>query len=223
MKFFSYDSKFSQILIKVADACYLNLLWAVCSLPIFTIGAATTALYYCTLRIARDEDGNLAVQFARAFKQNFKQATQIWLVLLGLGILLGGDGYIMYHLYRSTNGPMAVICTLGLALIIVAAIAYVIELMYVFPLVASVQNTNRAMIKNALLIGIHYLFCTILVAAIHFAMFFAVVAVFTPLIIFGMGATALLSSYLLSNVIRACSYDPNAPTEEESEVGEDGE
>lgn len=223
MKFFSYDSKFSQILIKVADACYLNLLWAVCSLPIFTIGAATTALYYCTLRIARDEDGNLAVQFARAFKQNFKQATQIWLVLLGLGILLGGDGYIMYHLYRSTNGPMAVICTLGLALIIVAAIAYVIELMYVFPLVASVQNTNRAMIKNALLIGIHYLFCTILVAAIHFAMFFAVVAVFTPLIIFGMGATALLSSYLLSNVIRACSYDPNAPTEEESEAGEDGE
>ena len=63
-------------------------------------------------------------------------------------------------------------------------------------------------LKNALLIGIHYLFCTILVFAIHFAMFFAVVAVFTPLIVFGEGLCALLSSYLLGKVIRACSYDP---------------
>ena len=122
--------------------------------------------------------------------------------------MLGADGYILYHLYKSTAGMVSVICTLGLALIIVAAIAYVIVLIYVFPLVASVKNTNFAMLKNALLIGIHYLFCTILVFSIHFAMFFAVVAVFTPLIVFGEGLCALLSSYLLGKVIRACSYDP---------------
>lgn len=104
---------------------------------------------------------------------------------------------------------MGVVWTLMLALIIAAAIAYVIVLIYVFPLVASVKNTNFAMLKNSLLIGIHYLFCTILVFAIHFAMFFAVVAVFTPLILFGEGLCALLSSYLLSKVIRACSYDPD--------------
>ena len=208
MRLFSYDSKFSQIMLKLCYGCYLNLLWLVCSLPVFTAGAATAALYDVTLRIAREEDPPLTTRFFKAFRENFRQATILWLILLGIGALLGADGYILYHLYKSTAGMVSVICTLGLALIIVAAIAYVIVLIYVFPLVASVKNTNFAMLKNSLLIGIHYLFCTILVFAIHFAMFFAVVAVFTPLIVFGEGLCALLSSYLLGKVIRACSYDP---------------
>ena len=208
MKLFSYDSKFSQIMLKLCYGCYLNLLWMVCSLPVFTAGAATAALYDVTLRLAREEDPPVTTRFFKAFRENFRQATILWLILLGIGALLGADGYILYHLYKSTAGMVSVICTLGLALIIVAAIAYVIVLIYVFPLVASVKNTNFAMLKNALLIGIHYLFCTILVFAIHFAMFFAVVAVFTPLIVLGEGLCALLSSYLLGKVIRACSYDP---------------
>ena len=208
MKLFSYDSKFSQIMLKLCYGCYLNLLWMVCSLPVFTAGAATAALYDVTLRLAREEEPPLTRRFFKAFRENFRQATILWLILLGIGVLLGADGYILYHLYKGTTGMVSVICTLGLALIIVAAIAYVIVLLYVFPLVASVKNTNWAMLKNALLIGIHYLFCTILVFAIHFAMFFAVVAVFTPLIVFGEGLCALLSSYLLGKVIRACSYDP---------------
>ena len=208
MRLFSYDSKFSQIMLKLCYGCYLNFLWLVCSLPVFTAGAATAALYDVTLRIAREEEPPLTTRFFKAFLENFRQATTVWLILLGIGALLGADGYILYHLYKSTAGMVSVICTLGLALIIVAAIAYVIVLLYVFPLVASVKNTNFAMLKIALLIGIHYLFCTILVFAIHFAMFFAVVAVFTPLIVFGEGLCALLSSYLLGKVIRACSYDP---------------
>ncbi|MCI7018297.1 MAG: YesL family protein [Clostridiales bacterium] len=208
MRLFSYDSKFSQIMLKLCYGCYLNLLWLVCSLPVFTAGAATAALYDVTLRLAREEDPPVTTRFFKAFRENFRQATILWMILLGIGALLGADGYILYHLYKSTAGMVSVICTLGLALIIVAAIAYVIVLIYVFPLVASVKNTNFAMLKNALLIGIHYLFCTILVFAIHFAMFFAVVAVFTPLIVLGEGLCALLSSYLLGKVIRACSYDP---------------
>ena len=208
MKLFSYDSKFSQIMLKLCYGCYLNLLWMVCFLLVFTAGAATAALYDVTLRLAREEEPPLTARFFKAFRENFRQATILWLILLGIGVLLGADGYILYHLYKGTTGMVSVICTLGLALIIVAAIAYVIVLLYVFPLVASVKNTNWAMLKNALLIGIHYLFCTILVFAIHFAMFFAVVAVFTPLIVFGEGLCALLSSYLLGKVIRACSYDP---------------
>ena len=208
MRLFSYDSKFSQIMLKLCYGCYLNLLWMVCSLPVFTAGAATAALYDVTLRLAREEEPPLTSRFFKAFRENFRQATILWLILLGVGALLGADGYILYRLSKGTTGVVPVVCTLGLALIIAAAIAYVIVLLYVFPLVASVKNTNWAMLKNALLIGIHYLFCTILVFAIHFAMFFAVVAVFTPLIVFGEGLCALLSSYLLGKVIRACSYDP---------------
>ena len=210
MKFLSYESKFSQVMLKICYSCYLNILWLLCSLPIFTIGASTAALYDVTLRIVREDDAAPTARFFKAFRENFRQATALWLILMALGVLLAADGYILYHLYQSTSGIMAIVWTFMLALVIVASIAYVIELIYIFPLTASVKNTNWAMLKNSFLIGIHYLFCTILVFAIHFAMFFAVVAIFTPLIIFGEGLCALLSSYLLTNVIRTCSYDPDA-------------
>lgn len=208
MPFFSYESKFSQAVLKLCNCCYLNLLWILCSLPVFTIGASTTALYYVSLKIVQGEDTGLTTMFFRSFRQNFRQATVLWLILLGVGLLLAGDGYILYHLRTSTTGLMAIIWTLMFALIIVAVIAYVIVLMYVFPLTASVTNTNWAMLKNSFFIGTHYLFCSILVFAIHFAMFYVAVAVFTPILIFGEGLVALLSAWLLNNVIRACSYDP---------------
>ncbi len=214
MKIFSYDSKFSQVILRIAEGCYLNLLWIIFSLPVITMGAATAALYRVTLKMARGEEPSVTTQFIRGFKENFKQATILWLILLGAGIILGFDGYILFRLSRTTTGMTAVMWTLMLALIIVMGVAYAIVMCYVFPLVASVENTNWAMIKNSFFIGTHYLFCTILVLAIHFAMFFAIVRIFTPLIIFGEGICALLSSYLLARVIAACSYDPAAQEED---------
>ena len=84
MTIFSYESKFSQALIKLCYSCYLNLLWFLCSLPIFTIGASTTALYYVSLKIVQGEDSNLTRLFFRSFRQNFRQATTLWLILLAI-------------------------------------------------------------------------------------------------------------------------------------------
>ena len=214
MRFFSYESKFSQLLLKLCYACYLNLLWFFCSIPIFTVGAATTALYYASLKIVRDEDSHVGALFFRSFRENFRQATQIWLILLAVGLFLGADGYILYHLRLSSTGTPAVIWTLVLAVIIAAAVVYVIVLEHVFPLLASVSNTNRAMFKNAFLIGTHYLFATILIFAVHFAMFFVVVAWFTPLIVFGEGLCALISAWLLNRILISVSGTPEQRTED---------
>ena len=213
MKFFSYESKFSQLLLKLCRACYLNLLWFLCSIPIITIGASTTALYYASLKIVRDEDNHVGALFFRSFRENFRQATVLWLILLGVGLFLGADGYIVYHLRQSSLGPAGVLWTLVLAVLIAAAVVYVIVLLHVFPLLASVSNTNTAMLKNAFLIGTHYLFATILVFAVHFAMFFVVVAWFTPLIVFGEGMCALLSAWLLNNILISVSGSPEENTE----------
>ena len=219
MKFLSYDSPFSQLLLKLCYSCYLNLLWLICCIPIVTIGASTTALYYTSLKIVRGEDQFLARMFFRSFRENFRQSTVLWLLLLAIGLVLAGDGYIAYHLRAASTGGPAVMWTLILALVIAAAVAYVIVLLFVFPLVASVSNTNWAMLKNSFFIGARYLFCTILVFAVHFAMFFAVVSIFTPLFLLGEGLCALISSYLMSNVLRACSYDPD----QEEDTLPDGE
>lgn len=202
MAIFSPESKFSMIMTRLAWGCYLNLLWFVCSLPIVTIGASTTALYYVTLKIAENREGDITQQFFGAFRSNFKQATIIWLMLLALGIVLGMDIYILRHLSAATTGTLAVVLTLALAIVIVACIAYAFVLSYVFPLVARVENTNLAMIKNALLISLRYLSCTISVLAIHVVMALVIINVFTPAIALGEGVCALLSSYLLSPVLR---------------------
>ena len=195
-------------MMKLCYACYLNLLWFLCSLPIFTIGASTTALYYVCLKIVRDEEHHVGTLFFRAFRENFRQSTVLWLILLAVGLFLAGDVYILYGLRSTAASSAAVLWTLILAVVFAASVVYVIVLLYIFPLVASVSNTNRAMLKNAFLIGTHYLFATILVFAVHFAMFFVVVAWFTPLIVLGEGLCALISAWILNHVLIACSGEP---------------
>ena len=205
MSYFSYDSKFSQVLIKLSYSSWLNVLWMLCSLPVFTIGASTTALYSVTLKIADDTDSNITKQFFKSFKENFAQATRLWLIMLAAGIFLTVDLLFVYRLRASSAGTMAVLWTLVMAFIIGACVVYVIVLLNLFPLVASFVNTDMEMLKNAFLVGVRYLFATITMFLIHVVMFLAIVIVFTPLAIFGEGLCALLCSYVLRNVISLLS------------------
>ncbi len=210
MAIFSYESRFSRIMMHIAYGCYLNLLWAVCSIPVFTAGASTTALYTVACKIAKNEEGDITQQFFRAFRSNFKQATLIWLPLLTLGFVLGLDVWVVMRLRATATGTPAVLWTLLLAVIIVACILYTIELMFVFPLLAKVDNTSLSMVKNSLLIGIHYLNCTICVFAVHFAMFVVAVRFFTPILLLGEGLCAIVCAYLFNPVIDALSTKPDS-------------
>ena len=222
MRFFSYDSKFGQLFIKLAYGCCLNVLWLICCLPIVTIGASTTALYYTSFKIAKDEGSYITTMFFRSFKQNFKQATIIWLIMLVTGLIIGADAILLYRLRATSTGTAAVVWTLLLACVFAGMIAYVIELTYIFPLLSIASNTTANMFKNAFLIGTHYLFVTILVVFIHYAMFFLVVNVFTPLIIFGEGLCAVISAHMLLKILRPLLYDPNDPENNQSDDA-DGE
>ena len=71
-----------RFLSKVADMIILNILFLITCIPIFTIGASMTALYYVTLRMVSGEEGPVSKDYFRSFKQNFRQATVIWLILM---------------------------------------------------------------------------------------------------------------------------------------------
>ena len=206
----SPEGPLMSLLTKIAYSAYLNVLWFICCLPIVTAGASTTALFYVTLKVAKNEEGRLTRAFFHSFKENFRQATKIWLILLALGIALAFDGYVFYHM-RFEN----VLWTIGTAVFIVALVAYAIVLMYIFPLLARFNNTTFAMFKNAIMIGMRFLLCTALMAVIYFVMAFVVINIFTPAIIFGEGLCALLCSYLLSNILLMCQ----GKTEESPDAG----
>ena len=195
--FFNPDNAVMQFITKVVYSVYLNILWFICCIPIVTAGASTTALFYVTLKMVRNEEGNITKAFFSSFKSNFKQSTIIWLILLALGIMLGVDGYVLYHL-RFENA----FWTIFTAVFIVAVVAYAIVLMYIFPLMARFDNTIFAMIKKSLMIGMRFLVCTVLMAAIYFAMAVVIVRILTPAVIFGEGLCAFLCSYLLSNIMK---------------------
>lgn len=196
---FNPDSKVMLFFTKFAYSAYLNVLWFLCCLPVITAGASTTALFYVTLKVAKNEEGNLTRSFFRAFRQNFRKATVIWLILLAGGIVLALDGYVLYHM-RFENAFWAVTS----AIFLVALAAYAITLMYIFPLLARFENTVKAMFLNSILLGMRFLLCTAAMAFIYFAMAYVVINLFTPAVIFGEGLCALLCSHLLSNILLLC-------------------
>lgn len=211
IKLLDPESPIMQFITKIAYSAYLNVLWFLCCLPIVTAGASTTALFYVTLKMAKNEEGNITKSFFRAFKENFRQGTIIWLILLGLGILLALDGYVFYHM-RFEN----VFWTIGTAIFLVALAAYAIILMYIFPLLSRFQNSIKAMFVNSIMLGMRFLLCTASMAVIYFAMGYVVVNLFTPAILFGEGLCALLCSYLLSNIMQLCQENMEKTKETEN-------
>ena len=101
MKFMSVDSKLFKGLNKVLDIMYLNLLWILFSIPIITIGASTTAAYQVGMKMVRDEEGYIGRGFWKAFKENFKQSTIVWIIMFVLGDAL----YINYQIINKLDNP----------------------------------------------------------------------------------------------------------------------
>lgn len=80
---FGIDNPLFVFIGKAVDILLLSILWLVLSLPVVTIGAASTALYYTMIKNVRRERGMLLKEFFCSFKLNFKQSTIMTLVLIG--------------------------------------------------------------------------------------------------------------------------------------------
>ena len=74
---FSMDNAFFRFVGKVTDLVWLNILTLICCIPIFTMGAAFTAMYHVLIKIAIKEEGVVTRPFFREFKANFKNGVLI--------------------------------------------------------------------------------------------------------------------------------------------------
>ena len=116
-KIFDLDSPFMRVLNRVADLMILNFLMIICCIPIITIGAACTGMHYVLLKIVRGEEGYLVRGFFKSFKQNFRQATILWLIMLLVIAVYIGD--FLIFTYSGVKFPtILVIAILGLALVL---------------------------------------------------------------------------------------------------------
>lgn len=141
-------------MIKVGYIWWLNILWLLCSLPVFTIGAATTALIYSCMKLHKDE-GYVTKNFFGSFKENFKQSTIIWLIYLILGALI-----VLNLLFwkQQGSGNRFIFGFLGAIIVL-----YGISLSYVFAIQARFVNPIKNTLRYSVLLPFKNLKETILI------------------------------------------------------------
>ena len=120
MNIFSYESKFSQTLMFVADLCILNLLYVLCCIPVFTIGAAQAALY-SGIRTLQDpeDDESPAKAFLRAFRTGFGSITLGWGFYFVLTLLMGVVFYFVVLFGQTIAGAPVWMCIIALVFLLV--------------------------------------------------------------------------------------------------------
>ena len=219
-KIFDLDSPFMRVLNRVADLMILNFLMIICCIPIITIGAACTGMHYVLLKIVRGEEGYLVRGFFKSFKQNFRQATILWLIMLLVIAVYIGD--FLIFTYSGVKFPtILVIAILGLALVLL------IVSVYVFPVLSRFDNTVKNTIKNAFCMAVLNLPKTIMMVVLMALP--TVIWYFWPyagifVIIFGISAPAYASACLYSGIFK--KFEPDvpgvAPDEEFSVLTEEG-
>ena len=194
-RFFNPENSVLNFFGKVLDCVWLNILWLLCCLPVVTIGPATAALYYCTLKLAEDRKCSLTQDFFHSFRQNLKEGSLLTLLFLGLGACLFIDGRFFFHMRY--NGPLYVA---GFCIFVFLLAIYVLDLIYVFPLLSRFDNTPKNMIRNAFVIAVRFLIVSFLMIAVDAVVIFVTVRFFAPLLLIGGGLAALINSYLLKTV-----------------------
>lgn len=210
--FFNYDNPVWRFIGKFGDLIILNILWFVCSIPIFTIGASTTAVYYVTLKLARNDDGYTIRSFFKSFKENFKQATIIWLIMLAVGLLLAFD---LYFFTKSGFIASSQLRTVMVTIFLAMSIIYLAILTYIFPLQSRFYNTIKRTFFNAFFMSIRHLFNTIGMIVIDVAVVVAMVLIPQIMmfgVLFGFPLLAFINSYILSPVLQ--KYMPKEEREE---------
>lgn len=156
-KIFNVDNPVFRAINTIGKIFLLDMLWLVCSLPIFTIGASTTALIYACMKM-KDDEGYVTANFFKSFKENFKQATVIFLLYLVVGIILGAD-FILGNQVANRSFGLALQIGAG-----ILAIPYFLSLLYVFGVQSRFVNSVKDTIRYAFFMSLRHMKDTIQMA-----------------------------------------------------------
>ncbi|MGM9549539.1 MAG: YesL family protein [Faecousia sp.] len=196
---FSLDSKFMRGMSRVTDLIILNCVFLLTCLPVITIGAATTALYTVCFRFGTQREGSLLGGYYRAFRDNFRQATLLWLFFL----VFGGAACVNTVLFFSLGGWMHYLFALFLFMLVTVMMVAG----YVFPLLSQFRNDTRATAKNALILSVAFLPRTAAIVVFNVLPWFTLLT--NPFVFLQMGllwvfvyfsAAAYINTFLLRKV-----------------------
>lgn len=190
-----FEGSFMNFCDKIFDVMILGFLWILCSLPVITIGASSTALYYAIVKCIKNNEGYVSKSFFHSFRQNLAPATFLWVIFAGVSMLMQLNiGILM----EKTNGYVGLFFIVLYALVSVYA---VIAACYAFPALSRYDMPAGWILKIALYMGVRY-FLTSLMLIVILVCVGALIWNVPLLILFAPGPVAFLMSEFLERVLQ---------------------
>ena len=205
-KILDYDGPFMRTVNRFSRLMWLGVLTLLFCVPIVTVGASITAMYYVVFQMRDGDKGYVWNNFWRGFKENFLQSTLLWSFWVVAYCVLYGDYVILTKSIYSFPIPFKVVAGMF-------AFMFVMAYAFVFPLQARFENTWKQILKNSFLMGLFHLPKTILVVFLHavpFAILYLYPAVFPAVLVLGLSAPAYLNAAVLLSIFRI--YSPSEKT-----------
>ncbi|MCR5201558.1 MAG: YesL family protein [Lachnospiraceae bacterium] len=193
-KYISSESKPFAVISKIVDAILLSVLFLVMCIPVITIGAAWTSIYYATVKSIFKERSYFFKEFFRSFKDNFILSTAAWMSVLAVYVL---SFSAMYVVFNSTKGIPQVIVA---AVYIIITVFCTLIAMYIFPAISRYGMNYTTSIRLALLMAVHHVKYTIVIfiLTVLFAalmvfslLYFQILVIFIPIIYTSITATMI--------------------------------
>lgn len=197
MNIFNSDGWFARIFGTIGDIIVVNILFIICSIPIFTMGASMSAMYYTLLKKQRTgETGGIIKLFFRGFKDNFKKSTIAWLLFLLIAFVFSLD----FNLFGK-GGPQENKLMYYTSVIFFILICFIA--IYLFPVISAFENTLKNLILQSIYMAAKNFIFTIIIMILYTLPAYFLLAspqVFMVgifiLIVCGFGLIAYLSSFM---------------------------
>lgn len=211
---FNYDGKFARALQKVADVIIVSVLWIVGCLPLITIGASTTALYYTAIKAVLKE-GTVVKDFFKSYKENLKQSIVIEVILLIVAYIM----YINWKIVFQMSGGGSVF-----KIVYFVVLIWLVPIVcYIFPLLARFALSTKLLFVNAFVLSFKNLPKTIFIVLTSMLPIVCLVVrvdyviKMLPLIVVAVpGLIAYLNATMFVKI-----FEPYMPKEEAEEVEEE--
>jgi len=203
--FFGQDGIFNKIGSGIADMMILGLLWTLASLPLVTMGAATTAVYYVNTKKASGKDAYLWRDFWQAFRRDFLLSTAVFLTLGAILTLL------VFNILNMGLVEVFGNFVLVLHFFILAELAFVA--LYAFAIISRFQMGYVQIFKSAFLMANRHIFTTLSNLVLLAAIILLSWGVMPILGVFAMGIYSYYSSFLIVRIFK--KYRPDLDPDEE--------
>lgn len=161
MNIFNSDGWFSRFFGTLGDIIIVNILFILCSIPIVTMGASMSAMYFTLLKKQRTgENGGVVKLFFKGFKDNFKQSTISWLLFLLISFIFTLD----FNLFGK-GGPQENKLMYYTSVVLMILTCFIA--IYLFPVISAFKNTLKNLLLQSIYLAAKNFIFTIVIMVLY--------------------------------------------------------